>query len=166
VIHGPLSTFHYRLPILRPGAKTSEFWLVGCIVLAALAMILLGWQAQQILKAIAAPATLAAAYAGMRTLLKRDAIKLLTELPNMTTANPANPVVAVLSDPAKYIETLLENIVKSKVPPVAAYQPQVDAVIEAGVALGWAVLERAVLAKLVAKYPQLASALTTAGIAV
>jgi hypothetical protein len=37
-------------------------------------------------------------------------------------------------------------------------------VIEAGVTLGWAVLEKAVLAKLVVKYPQLAAALSAAGV--
>jgi len=146
---------------MKSGAKTSEFWLIAATAIGAIVLILAGRRAEYVLQTLAAPATLATAYAVLRTWLKREAIKLLTEIPNMTTANT---ITQAFADPAKYVDTVLENIVKSKVPAVAAYQPQVDAVIEAGVALGWAVLEKAVLAKLVVKYPQLATTLQSAGI--
>jgi hypothetical protein len=151
------------MPIrIHSGAKTSEFWLIVAIALAAVVMVLPAFQARNIFKSLLAPATLAAVYAALRTWLKRESLKLLTEIPNMTTGNT---ITQAFADPAKYVDTVLESIVKSKLPAVAAYQPQVDAVIEAGVALGWAVLEKAVLAKLVAKYPQLGAALSGAGIA-
>jgi hypothetical protein len=145
----------------KPGSKTSEFWLVATIAIAAIALVSLGSQARNAFSTVFAPVTLAAVYAALRTWLKRESLKLLTEIPNMTTGNT---ITQAFADPAKYVDTVLENIVKSKLPAFAAYQPQVDAVIEAGVALGWAVLEKAVLAKLVAKYPQLGTALTAAGI--
>jgi hypothetical protein len=157
-----LSTIHsQRATAPKTGTRTSEFWLIAALSLAAIALVLLGWKAQSILRILFAPATLAAVYAALRTWLKRETIKLLTEIPNMTTGNT---ITQAFADPAKYVDTVLENIVKSKLPAFAAYQPQVDAVIEAGVALGWAVLEKAVLAKLVVKYPQLGTALTAAGV--
>jgi hypothetical protein len=156
---------------MRSGIKTSEFWLIALVLLIAGVLLVLGWDGEKIFKALIAPGFSAAVYAAVRTWLKRQSFSLLeTMMSNTstsgaaTTATPASTVASILEDPSAYVDATLEKLIASKIPSAAAFQPETNALIEAGVALGWKVLEKAVLARLVAKYPQLGTVLTDAGV--